>query len=246
MGWESPSFAFDSSSDALNFKAFEVMAFERRGQLFRSSEVLANTIFRRNPAEVAHRLECADFAVLTDVPPNRPPSPYDFDRSMQAVKPELFAWCREHLVELKHEHLGLPFDRDVTLFVRPAIRVVGQRDGWMARSGTRVTALAEVLRQRPNIEMRGKNEASYLRNPPHVLARLSVIEDSTRDVPARLRYEGDEYRLSLRVDPAMLPASGPVDIELLFESGFVPRSVNGTADDRELVMRLPTDGALLP
>jgi hypothetical protein len=251
MGWKSPSFAFDSSSDALNFKVFEVMAFERRGQIYRPSEVLANTIFRRNPAELEHRLQCADFAVLSELPPGHPPSPYDFDRSMQAVKPQLLSWCQQHLVELKHEHLGLPFDRDVTLFVRPAVRVSGEPDGWVARSGARITALAEVLRQRPSIELRGKIEASCFKSPPHVVARLRAADEPphdvpAHDVPAQLQYDGNDYRLSLRLDPAMLPEDGPVEIDLSFDSGFVPRQVSGAADDRELVMRLPSDGALLP
>jgi len=61
-----------------------------------------------------------------------------------------------------------------------------------------------------------------------------------------LRYDGNDYRLSLRIDPAMLPEEGPVEIDLRFDSGFVPRQVSGAADDRELVIRLPSEGALLP
>jgi hypothetical protein len=246
MGWRAPSFAFDSSSDALNFKVFDVMVFERRGQVFTPSEVLANTIFLRNPGELEHRLACADFAILTQVAPDRPLPPYEFDRGMAAMKPALFAWCRLHLIELQHEHLGLPFDRDVTLFVRPAVRVQGERDGWIARRGTRITGLAEVLRAKPDIVLRGKNAASSLRGGvPRASARI-VGDGKPIDVPARLTNDADEYALELRLDPKQLPEQGPVTIELTFDASFLPRQVNGSPDGRELVMRLPEDGSLAP
>lgn len=244
MGWRAPSFAFDSTSDALNFKVFAVMEFERRGRAFTPSEVMANTIFLRNPAEIDQRLACADFALLTQPWPGRRPTPYAFDREMQRRRPQLFAWCRSHLVELAHESLGDPFDCGATAFVRPAVQVRAEPDGWIKTRGATITGLAEVLRQRPHVELVGNNAAAYLKSPPRVTAELHAGSGPVQTVPAELKYEGKLYRLSLRLDPALLPREGAVTIELSFGSGFVPRQVSGTPDDRELVMRLPSDGSL--
>ena len=246
MGWSAPSFAFDSTSDALNFKVFDVMAFERRGQVFTPREVLANTIFLRNPGELEHRLACADFAVLTQTEPGGPASPYEFDRGMTAMKPQLFTWCHQHMIEAVHEHLGLPFDRDVTLFVRPAVRVQADPDGWIARDGARITGLALVLRQRPNIELRGKNAQAFIGRTPQVRAKLRIGHEAPIDVPAELSEQGDDYRLALRLDPNRLPGDGPVEINLSFDAWFTPRQLNGSNDERQLVMRLPTGGTLGP
>jgi len=237
-----PRFAFDSMSDALHYKVFKILAYERHGILFHPDEVLANSIFERDPEDAMRRLRYADFVVLTQHPQPKPGTfELPFDRRMRELRPRLFDWCRGNDIELLSEHLGPPFDCDATVFVRPEVRVQADADGWIATRGAKVVGLAEVLRARPRIELWGPNSMQYLTNPPHARARIRGS-----DLPAALTYEGDSYHLSLHLDPARLPVTGSVEIELSFDGSFIPRKVNGSADDRELVMQLPSRAELRP
>jgi hypothetical protein len=101
-----------------------------------------------------------------------------------------------------------------------------------------VTGLADVLRERPTIELWGPNSVAYIPTPPQVHATL-ILGHRPIDVPATITYEQGNYHLTLKVDPATLPATGKVEIDLAFDLFFVPRKINGSADDRELVFFKP-------
>lgn len=242
LGLTAPRFAFDSMSDVLHYKVFKILTYERNGTLLDADEVLANSIFERDPDEAVRRLRFADFVVLTRHPSPRPGAfELPFDRRMRELRPRLFDWCRNNDVELFDEHLGAPFNCEVTAFARPEVRVQADADGWMASRGAKIVGLAEVLRRRPRVDLWGPNTAQYLKDPPHVTARIAAGE-----ARAALKYEGDRYHLSLHLDPVRLPPTGRVEIELTFDRSFVPRQINGSADDRELVMPLPDRASLLP
>jgi len=242
MGWKTPNFAVDRISDSINFKVFEVMAFERLGESFDGREVLADSVLARGPDEEINRLHLADFVLLTEQFPEGTLA-YPFDRSMRQLHPELYSWCRQNLIEVDHERLGPPFNYDVTVFLRPAVRVNGEPDGWVARTGATITGIAGVLRHRPVIDLWGPNSATSLPRPPHVTAILTVNGNEIR-VPAGLAYEGTRYHLQLDLGSMELPLNDRMDIRLTFDSSFTPRQVAGTPDDRQLVMRLPDQGEL--
>jgi hypothetical protein len=218
------------------------MTYERRHIMIRPNEVLANSIFARPPAEQSDRLSRADLTVLSEMPAP-PPGQFEFafDKEIRQLKPQFFDWCRKNCVELEHRHFDAPMTFDATLFIRPAVRIQGEPDGWMARHGTQITGLAEVLRSRPEIELVGKNAADRLPVPPHVKAALVAPGLAPIPIPAELTYDGPNYRLDIHVDPALLAEHGKVEIDLAFDSAFMLPGVSG-AVDRQLVFRLPESG----
>jgi hypothetical protein len=239
MDWPAPSTGFDSSWDGMNYKAFEVLAFERQHQMLRPGEVLGNSIFARPPQEEQKLLQSADLTVLTESPPP-PPGAFEYpaDKALRELKPQFFDWCRRNCVQLDRVQFQPPVPITVTLFIRPAVKVHGRADGWIATEGTRITGLAEVLRARPDIVLTGRNAERDLPSPPRVTAVLNSQSLPPSPVPATLTYAGEQYRLELAIDPNKLPERGPIEITLSFEHGFGPGN--------ELVMRLPDDGALSP
>ena len=240
LGWTAPTFATDAISDALNFRVFEVVTFERHGRILDAWEELSEAPMAPSPPE--SKLQFADFAIEIDglVAPSGT-FEYPFDKSARKIRPQIIAYCQKNLVELDRRRLGTPFDCDVTTFIRPTVQVTADADGWIASRGAKIVGLAEVLRRRPHIDLWGANAAQYLKDPPHVTAR-----NANSNVQAALTYEVDRYHLSIHLDPAKLPASGRVEIELSFDRSFVPRQINGSADDRQLVMPLPDRASLLP
>lgn len=242
MGWTAPTFATDATSDALNFRVFEVLTFERHGQILDAWEELSESPMASAPAPPEAKLRFADFVV--DIESSAPQSgtfEYPFDQSARKIRPQILAYCRRSMVELDRRHIGEPIDCDVTLFIRPTVQVTADADGWIASRGAKIVGLAEVLRRRPRIDLWGASTAQYLKVTPHVVARIAEVK-----VPAALTDEGDGYHLALHLDPAKLPNTGRVEINLSFDGSFVPRKINGSADDRELVMPLPDRASLLP
>jgi hypothetical protein len=240
MGWKYPNMAFNTTSDSLHFQAFQVMEFERRGLWFEPREVLGNTIFHRTAEDAIADLKLADIVVLSDFPPTEG-FEHEFEADMRKTLATLMDWCRENLVEISSVPI---LGRQTTVFIRPAVRVQVDPDGWIASRGMTISGVAEVLRQRPNIELIGPNSATYLPSAPHVRIEMSRPDGSTVQVPATLEYAAPDYHLHVHLDPNTLPASGKVELAVSFDSSFVPRKVNGTADDRELEFALPTGAEL--
>ena len=247
MRWSNPNFCMTHISDAFNSSVFKVMEFERRGQLFDGEEVLSESVSRVPPEWPMSRLSYADFFVLIDKPmPGPDQYEYPFDQQMRELQPLIERWCHQNAVELGRYEFGPPFDCSATLLIRPAVRVEGQPDGWVTKNGTKVIALAQVLRQRPNILLRGKNAASFLNGVVPQPKAQTLEHGKLVELSARMTNNHDEYRLEIDLDPRQLPDHGIVSIDLSFDASFVPRRLNGSPDDRELVMRLPDDGSLQP
>ena len=246
LGWRSPTFAANSNADWAYCRSIEAMSFERHGFALSGDEVLADTLFARPPAEQIERLRRADFIILIRYPTDRPsPLSYPFDQQMRELEPRLRQWCDANLISIAHDRLAEPFNCEVTVYVRPAVSVVGERDGWITRSGSKIVALAESLRRWPAIDFWGRRAGESLPQPPHVSARI-MASGRAISTPARLSYEGPEYHFNVHVNPADLLRQELVQIDLAFDSSFTPRQVNGTPDDRDLVIRLPTRGEIHP
>lgn len=242
MGWSRPHMAFNFTSDAFQFRAFHVIEFERQQKWLDAREALAGTIFGRSMDETMQRMSWADFAVITEpAPPGLGVFEHEFDRGMRDATPILLGWCRQNMVQLQS---GSIMGRPVSVFVRPAVRVKVDTDGWVEDAGMSLHGLAEVLRDRPLIELWGPNSAAYIPQAPHVHAVLTAPDHAPVEVSGTLTYEDNNYHLSLRLDPATLPATGKVKIDLTFDASFVPRKINGSADDRKLVFFQPSRAEL--
>ncbi len=124
----------------------------------------------------------------------------------------------------------------------------GMAGTWLVREGFAVTGPADVLRQRPVVRLRGQAFSVPLLGGrlPGVQATLSVA--GRPDVPARaeLRPDGEDYVLTLALDPADLPGGGPAEVRLTFDRWFVPKALGMGEDNRELVLPTPHSLALLP
>jgi hypothetical protein len=75
---------------------------------------------------------------------------------------------------------------------------------------------------------------------PGVQATLRVASSKPEKVPATLaRAENDEYQLSINLEGQQLPEGGTAHLHLVFDSGFVPRSLDITDEEHQLVIPTP-------
>jgi hypothetical protein len=175
--------------------------------------------------------------LLTEhAPPPAGEFEYPFETSVRQAKPQLIAYCKENLVEQGHARL---FERDITLYVRPLLGVEGiTADGWVARDGITVTALADVLRSRPVVQICGDASGGIPDRPVKVFAKLMLDGQENVEVPATFEVGGGGCKVTLKLNPAELPASSVVHIRVTFAGAASDESVDAR-DSRGLIMRAP-------
>jgi hypothetical protein len=131
------------------------------------------------------------------------------------------------------------FGGEVTVFSRPSIRIEGNDGGWITSAGLSLVGSTDVLRFRPEIDIRGSNAAlHYTGRMPGIKAELELRGCRPRPIPARLTAEGDYYRLVLVV-PQDVPPCTTARIHVSFDTFFVPSKIGLNGDARELVMMAP-------
>ena len=239
MGWTSPAIAVDCTSDFLYHKNLTILGYERHGVLLSAGGSIGQ--LQAYPvAELFERMRRSDFAVITRLAGPAPEYQFPFDLQLQELHPQILAWCRQNMTELRRLHV---FDRDIDVFIRPSVKMQAAADGWITSDGLTVTGLAAVLRQRPVIEMRGQANFQYLGRVPHVTAAL-LREGGQIPVPADITASGSSYLITVRLNPGDVPVAGTAEVHIAFDAHFVPREIGANADTRALVMPLPSEAVL--
>jgi hypothetical protein len=242
-GWSSPRLAFTTLSDSLFAPVIEAEVYERRGVLLNPQTLLGRGIMDVSEADAVAAVRASDFVVmnLTDMGLEV----YPFVRCMREYRPHLLAACREGHVAV--ERFCLP-GGDVMLFVRPSVGVEGSAaDHWVTERGLTLSVDGTLLRERPRIELRGRDDFAALGKPPAVRAELKAHGHCPRPLTARLTASGAEYLLTVEVQPGDVPEGADVSVELRFDSYFIPAErMANNSDKRHLVMRAPDVVTLIP
>src|SRR5262249_58874710 len=90
---------------------------------------------------------------------------YPFHASMKGLEPRVRAFCeRELLLVKRYRILGVEY----ALYARPALRLGGDRDGWVTDRGLTLTGPGAALRKRPTVRLAGKIDLRLLGKAPGV------------------------------------------------------------------------------
>jgi hypothetical protein len=245
FGWDTPRISVDTVADYLYPTALRPLFYERQGVLL-SPRIRLGTVGPGVPgvteAEALALLQDSDFVILTNTAAPRA-SIYPFEQSMEALRPKLLAFSEQAFIPLQRLHV---FDRDVTLYIRPSLKIAGNSGGWLTSKGMTLTGSSTVLQTRPHIELTGQSNFGYLGGVPGVRAQLLLPDQAPRDIPASLVASGEDYRMTIDVSPEDLPAASPVQILVRFDRFFVPKEIGLNEDTRQLVIRTPSGVTLLP
>lgn len=243
LGWTSPAIASDALQEFLYHKILSILAYEKYGVLLNAGASVGNRLEAYDAKELYDRLALSDFAIISR---NTGPPAFEFpfDRQMREWHGDIMKWCRQNMVELEHDELGMPFQRDLTLFIRPAAGMRAAADGWITSDGLEVTALAAALREFPEIELRGQADFSLLGRTPMVVATLRRADGRDAPLLAKLNRSDNKYTITIATNPAVLPETGVVRVHVNFDAHFVPREIGANGDTRELVMPIPEVASL--
>jgi hypothetical protein len=244
LGWTAPRISADTIADYLYPTLMRPLLYERQGVLLDPQTKLGAIklgLPAVDEAEAIALLQASDFAIITRSAPDTQ-SLYPFDRSTQALRPKLIAFCDQAFVPLREFHV---FDRDVVLYMRPALHVEGDSAGWITSDGLTLSGSRAIFQARPWIELRGKSNFSYLSKRPNVSGQLLLPGQPPRLLQGTIDIAGQDYRILLDVPPEALPAQPVAQIRVLFDTYFVPKDIGLNSDTRRLVIRTPDSVTLL-
>jgi hypothetical protein len=237
-GWGRPVISTDSIVDYLSAQTIEAAFYERYRLALDVQGGLGGSIFAISLPEAIDQIRRSDFAIMT-TSGRFGPHPYPFEQTIAPLRPAVIEASNKQLMALRQFRI---FGRDVTLYARPSLRLEGDSGGWITSQGLSLHSLGDVLRSRPRIELLGHFFPQFLKRIPQVTARL-VFPGSTEPLPisASLAFpSANEYHMTLSLDPKGLPSNGPVQIQVGFDTYFVPKDLGINEDTRELVVPTPT------
>jgi hypothetical protein len=182
-------------------------------------------------------LHSADFVLLT-LSNGAAASPYPFDDSLQAMRPQLQEYCDKEMISLRETSF---FDRRVRLYMRPSLRVEPTYSDWIGEDGTTLRGDTTELRQFPNITLRGGTFGSvhFPDDGQTVVATLAIEGRQPLPVPAMYADTNGQYTIHLSVPPLETSSNEVVAIRLHFNRYFVPRKLGVNDDTRHLAVRPP-------
>jgi hypothetical protein len=242
MGLEEPFISIDKTTDYFSGDVLNPVIYERHGVLVNMQEALgARAVTPVTSTEAIALLEKSDFALMTTA--DKIQSSFPFDRSIQSIRPKLLAFCDQYFFPLEYSHF---FDRDVVLYVRLEPRIEGQSGDWITSNGITLHHLGKVFQARPNIELRGKTNFSLLDKIPEIQAQIVQSDRNIKSIPVTIKVTGNNYLITLHLDPKDIDGDKAVQIHLSFDTYFVPKDRGVSEDTRHLVIRGPQEIMLLP
>ncbi len=220
-GWQQPVFAVTCNLDFLHPQVSQVLMYERHHSRRQVQAQLGMNVITIRPEEALAQAAASDLVLLA------PPRviTYPFEHCMADLYPQLRRLCEEHFIA---EHTYRIRGQDVTLYVRPALRVTDPptRD-WVGTEGFRLEGPAGALRGCKSVVLVGAADCAGLGGSPTARAELRTPGCQPQPVPVDLVVAGDGYRLKLDCAGIANVYDGPVEVCVMLDCSALPASAQG-------------------
>jgi hypothetical protein len=232
-GWVRPGVSYDVITGWLNAGPPTISAFEQSSKLIEFEPTLGNGVLGVDREKAISLLKQSDFAVFTTLPKV---GIYPFYQHIAEYWDELKDWADDNLIVARVIHFS---DFTATLYVRPTAKILGLSGGWITSHGLSIEAATPVLERFPMIRLSGPADYKSLLKMPAVEATIAE-EGSSQTAPATFERAGNNYEIVIDTSKIRFPATDTVEIQLSFNSFFVPKNKGTRHDDRELVVQAPS------
>jgi hypothetical protein len=232
-GWVRPGVSYDVITGWLNAGPPTISAFEQSSKLIEFEPTLGNGVLGVDRETAISLLKQSDFAVFTTLPKV---GIYPFYHRIAEYWDELKLWADENLIVARVIHFS---DFTATLYVRPTAKILGLSGGWITSHGLSIEAATSVLKRFPVIRLSGPADYKSLLKMPAVEATIAA-DGSLQTAPATFQRAGNNYEIVIDTSKIQFPLTDTVvEIQLSFDSFFVPKKKGSRLDDRELVVQAP-------
>jgi hypothetical protein len=224
-GWQRPIISATTNADFLHHQVSNVLMYERHGSCRQTLGLLGQAIMAMSRQDALAQAAASDVVVLA-----RPCRVvYPFEQCMTDLYPQLRRLCREHFVRQDSYHI---FGQDVTLYVRPALKVASGAKAWAGEEGLRLEGPPGALRGCKALQLEGAADFASLGGPPAVHAELCTPGRRPQRLPAVLDAEGGGYRLTIGCTGHVDVYDDPVEVRLTFDCSALPAAKGGDGDGR--------------
>jgi hypothetical protein len=232
-GWDHPGVSYDVITGWLNAGPPTISAFEQSSKLIEFEPMLGNGVLGVDREAAISLLKQSDFAIFTTLPKV---GIYPFYRHIAEYWDELKIWADDNMVVARIIHFS---DFTATLFVRPTAKVQGLSGGRFTWHGSSIEAKTSALKRFPMIRLFGLADDGSLLKTPAVEATIDE-EGGVQTVPATFQRVGSNYEIVIDTTSLRFPPTETVDIQLNFDSSFVPKNQGTRNDVRGLGLKGPT------
>src|SRR5262249_50168547 len=153
-----------------NFNVARVLLYERQGVVCGALPGLGSNMFAVTGPEALAIGRKSDFVIIYRPVATRE-ALFPFEQCMQRITPNLTTFCRRNYTALETFHLS---DGDLTLYVRPAMKIEGDSAGWITSRGLSLRSTGAFLHRHTKIKLAGRTDFSLLGKLPAISARLLV------------------------------------------------------------------------
>jgi len=237
-----PKVSFDNVQQYLNLYTLELFDFERFGHFVQFEPRFGHGkygIFATSRDDALSLLADSDIVILSDSLRGRE-APYPMNTKIREYWDDLWTWVTQNrTLLLSREILGVPYH----VFVTPSFDVYGfTADHWITSTGLTLEVEAAQLERLPFLVMGGNASFDVLGGTPHAKAiALSPDGVSRIDLPTELVRRNDRYQIVIDAHDSPQRGARSVTIRVTFDRYFVPNRIGSSPDNRELVIRAPTE-----
>jgi hypothetical protein len=231
-GWSHPGVSYDVITGWLNAGPPTISAFEQSRRLIKFEPMIGNGVLGVDRATALSLLKQSDFAIFTTLPKE---GVYPFYQHIAEYWDDLKIWAGSNMLVARTIHFS---DFTATLYIRPTAKILGASDGWITSHGVSIEATASTLARFPMIRLSGRADYASLLKTPEIKATLEE-EGKSQTAPAMFRRVGDDYEIVIDTSALRFPPNDTVDIQLDFDSFFLPKKKGNRNDVRQLVVKAP-------
>lgn len=250
FGWYSPRVASTSGEDFLSPSILTSTAYEQHSIFLDTKKKLRNF----NPLSDADsdatlnlflaELNDNDFVVFSRSPiPTSDITLLPFDDAIWRWQDELYAFITQNYVLIQRQQV---LNREVELFVKPAVEIVNEDAAWVTSTGLELAASTPILREYPIVRVCGSSELSVL-DLNNFLAKASLVLPGYKPLNASTATvaANNSYCLFVFFDSDKMWMNSLGNILLSFDTHFVPQELGINSDATQLVVQMPNKVVVL-
>lgn len=230
-GWQTAVLSVDSVGTEIFKEASTVWGYEQTRVFTKFRGGLGHSIFAVSRDEAFKELERSDIVVLSDVPKV---GVFPFFASYAAIEKEVQDWSEKHLIKVAEMPIA---SHTYRVYARPKIDLKGLSAGWITSAGLKILMEEAEVKRFATLIMEGAALFGVLPKIPAVAAKAVLPGGETLELTATLARHGSRYEII--VDLSKLPVGSPFQVQLGFDTFFVPKELGANADERRLVIMAP-------
>jgi hypothetical protein len=236
VGWASPRISADSINEYLGLTEGSVLTplyYERSGRFLKTSAMVGGSPFQIDRKTLPWMLDSTDILILTEPSQGNPEPNLPIAADLKELRPMLRQLAKKEFAPLGNYSI---YDGQVTVYVRPSIRIDGISGDWITYDGLTLRIPANFARPAARIVLRGPSTL------PDLKVSANISDGSTTNLQTNFKMDAAGYEIEIFLpNDIPTPLSNNLIVKVAFSRYFLPSEGDpGSSDQRKLVLWKPS------